>query len=120
MESGRAESLARQVASQLSMHYYHWTRSKGIRRGANVGDPYVETTAEPQHALSFIEREGSGVFMMRDLAPYLEDPVVISHMLDVANAFLIRRGTLILAGHQIRLPDALRPYSTTLRVPAPD
>ena len=119
METGRAESLARQVASQLSMHYYLWTRSKGIRRGASPGDPYVETTAEPHHALSFIEREGSGIFMMRDLAPYIEDPLVTSHLLDAANAFLIRRGTLILAGHGLRLPDSLRPYSTTLRVPPP-
>lgn len=120
METGRAESLARQVASQLSMHYYLWTRSKGLRRGASVGDPFVETTELPQHALTFIEREGSGIFMMRDIAPYLEDPLVASHLLDAAHAFSIRKGTIILAGHQIRLPDSLRPYSATLRVPAPD
>src|SRR4051812_42046258 len=75
METGRAESLARQAASQLSMHYQIWTRSKGIRRGATIADPYIETTAEPHHALSFIEREGSGIFMMRDLVPYLDDPL---------------------------------------------
>ncbi|HEY9228146.1 MAG TPA: AAA family ATPase, partial [Gemmatimonadaceae bacterium] len=120
METGRAESLARQTASELSLHYYLWTRSKGLRRGANTGDPYVEKTAEPHHALSFIEREGSGIFMMRDLAPYIDDPLVSSHLLDAATAFSIRRGTIIIAGHQIRLPDSLRPYATTLRVPAPD
>ncbi|MGH2898285.1 MAG: hypothetical protein ACRDMZ_06385, partial [Solirubrobacteraceae bacterium] len=120
LETGRAEALARQVASELSMHYYLWTRSKGLRRGASAGDPYVETTAEPHHALSFIEREGSGIFMMRDLAPYLDDPLVVSHALDVAHAFAVRRGTLILAGHQLRLADVLRPYATSLRVPPPD
>ena len=120
METGRAESLARQVASELSMHFYLWTRSKGLRRGANTGDPYVDTTAEPHHALSFIEREGSGIFMMRDLAPYLDDPLVASHLLDATTAFSIRRGTIIIAGHQLRLPDSLRPYSTALRVPPPD
>jgi hypothetical protein len=118
-ESEPAEQLARQIASDLSLHYYHWTRSKGIRRGGNVGDPLVEDTREAQKALTFIEREGSGIVLLRDMAGYLEDPLVVSHLLDTLKVLDTRRGALMLVGHDVRLPDRLRPLATTFRVPPP-
>ena len=42
VEPERAEALVRQAASELSLHYYYWTRSKGVRRGNSAGDPYFE------------------------------------------------------------------------------
>jgi len=118
-EAEPAEEMARHVAAELSVHYYHWTRSKGLRRGGTVGDPYVDDTKEPQKALTFIEREGSGIMLLRDLVPYLEDPLVVSHLLDALKAFEMRRGSLLLVGQDVRLPDALRPLATTFRVPSP-
>jgi hypothetical protein len=118
-EAEPAEDLARHIASDLSVHYYYWTRSKGIRRGGGVGDPHVDDTREPHKALTFIEREASGVVLLRDMVPYLEDPLVVSHMLDALSAFEMRRGTLMLVGQDVRLPDVLRPLATTFRVPPP-
>jgi hypothetical protein len=118
-EAEPAEQLARQIASDLSLHYYHWTRSKGVRRGGNPGDPLVDDTCEPHKALTFVEREGSGIVLLRDMASYLEDPLVVSHLLDTLNVFDTRRGALMLVGHDVRLPDRLRPLATTFRVPAP-
>jgi hypothetical protein len=120
IEAEAAEQVARQIASDLSLHYYLWTRSKGLRRGGHAGDPYIEATREPHHALEFIEREGAGIVLLRDLAPYLTDPLVVSHLLDVVHAFSTRRGSLLLVGQDaVRLPDALRPHATTFQLPAP-
>jgi hypothetical protein len=118
-EAEPAEQLAREIASSLSLHYYHWTRSKGIRRGGSSGDPLVPDTDEPHKALAFIEREGSGVVLLRDMAAYLDDALVVSHLLDVLNVFETRRGALMIVGQNLRLPDALRPLATTFRVPPP-
>jgi ATP-dependent 26S proteasome regulatory subunit len=118
-EAEPAEEMARHIASELSVHYYRWTRSKGLRRGGGPGDPYVDDTKEPHKALTFIEREGSGIMLLRDLVPYLEDPLIVSHLLDALNAFTMRRGAIMLVGQDVRLPDVLRPLATTFRVPPP-
>jgi AAA+ superfamily predicted ATPase len=119
IEPERAEGLVRRIASDLSLHFFGWTRSKGLRRGGDAGDPYIDHTLEPHHALEAVEREGAGCYHFRELGPHLSEPVVVSHVLDVAASFATRRGALFISGHDLRLPDALRPYATTLRVPGP-
>ena len=119
VEPERAEGLVRRIASDLSLHFYGWTRSKGLRRGGDAGSPYIDDTAEPHLALRTVEREGAGCYHFRELGPHLSDPVVVSHVLDVAAAFTMKRGAIFLSGHDIQLPDALRPYATTLHIPGP-
>ncbi|HYC52632.1 MAG TPA: AAA family ATPase [Gemmatimonadaceae bacterium] len=118
-EPERAEELVRQAASQLNLHYYYWTRSKGVRRGNTVGDPYFQDTQEPTKALKYAEQDSAGVYLFRDLAAYIEDPLVLSHLLDVVNMFEARRGALVVVGTHVKLPDALRPHATFFRLPAP-
>jgi len=118
-EPERAEELVRQAASQLSLHYYYWTRSKGMRRGNSTGDPYFEDTQEPVQALKYAEQDSAGIFMFRDLAAYLEEPLVVSHLIDVVWLLESRRGALVLVGSHVRLPDALRPHATIFKLPPP-
>ncbi len=119
VEPERAEELVRTAASQLNLHYYYWTRSKGVRRGNSVGDPFFEDTQEPVKALKYAEQDSAGVYLFRDLAYYLEDPLVVSHLMDVVGMFEARRGALVLVGSQVRLPDSLRPHATIFRLPSP-
>jgi hypothetical protein len=119
VEPERGEELVRQAASQLNLHYYYWTRSKGVRRGNSVGDPYFEDTQEPAKALKYAEQDSAGVYLFRDLTHYLEDPLVVSHLLDVVWMFEARRGALVLVGSHVRLPDALRPHATIFKLPSP-
>jgi hypothetical protein len=119
IEPEMAEQMVRRVTSNLSLHYYGWTRSKGLRRGGNDGDPYIEGSKEPQQALAIGEREGAGVFLFRELGPFLTEPLIVAHVLDVVSTFSSKRGALIITGHDVRLPDALRPYATTLKLPGP-
>ena len=122
IEPELAERMIRQIASNLSLHYYTWTRSKGLRRGGirpEADDPHVAETQEPHKALLMAEREGSGCFLFRDLGAWLHEPLVASHVLDVVQGFATRRGALFVIGHEVRLPDTLRPYATTLRLAGP-
>ena len=119
VEPQRAEDLVRRIASNLSLKYFGWTRSKGLRRGGERGDPYIEDTEEPQKALRVVEQEGGGCFHFRELGPFLSEPLVVSHVLDVVSHFTVRQGALFISGHDIQIPDALRQFSTTLRIPGP-
>jgi MoxR-like ATPase len=118
-EPERAEELVREAASELRLHYYYWTRSKGVRRGMSPGDPYIEDTQLPEKALQYAQQDSAGVYLFRDLAAFLEDPVVVSHLLDVVSMFEARRGALILVGTHVKLPDSLRSNATFFKLPAP-
>lgn len=118
-EPERAEELVRQAASSLNLHYYYWTRSRGVRRGNQAGDAYFEDTAEPAKALQYAQQDSAGVYLFRDLTAFLEDPLVISHMLDVVSMFEARRGALVIVGTHVKLPDALRHSATFFKLPAP-
>jgi AAA+ superfamily predicted ATPase len=123
LEEERVEELFKQIASKLQLHYYSWTRSRGLRRGMNANDAYIdEKTAQPvkdpAEALRLVEREGSGIFHFAGLAAWFGDPVIERHVRDVATQFAQRRGALVVSGHEnVRLPDSLRPHATILRLP---
>jgi len=119
VEPERAAELAREAASSLNLHYYSWTRSKGVRRGASPDDPWFEDTKEPHKALTYAQQDSAGIYLFRDMEHYLDDPLVISHLLDVVQMFEQRRGALILVGSHIKLPDSLRPHATIFKLPAP-
>jgi hypothetical protein len=125
LEEERVEDLFKQIASKLGLHYYSWTRSRGLRRGMNASDPYVylndknaEPVVEPADALRLVEREGSGIFHFAGLSNWFPDPTIERHVRDVATQFSIKRGALVVSGHEnVRLPDALRPHATILHLP---
>ena len=119
VEPERAEELVRQAASDLNLHYYYWTRSRGVRRGNQAGDAYFEDTADPVKALQYVQQDSAGLYLFRDLTAYLEDPVIVSHLLDVVSMFEARRGAMILVGTHVKLPDSLRPNATFFKLPAP-
>ncbi len=118
-EPERADEMLALIASQLSLLFFSWTRSRGIRRGIQPGDPFIEKTAEPAAALARVPEEGFGVFHFRGLGPFLDDPVVASHVLDGVLHFGARRGAIVISGHDLHLPDSLRPHAVTLHLPAP-
>jgi MoxR-like ATPase len=113
----RAEHGLALSASRLNLLYFSWSRSRGLRRGALATDPQMAETSDPAKALATVLGEGAGLFHFRGLGAHLDDPAVVSHVLDVVQQFSARRGALVLTGHNIRLPDALRPHATVVHLP---
>ncbi len=118
-ELDRADEGLRHVAAQLSLHYHGWRRSKGLQRGAESGAPLIDDTAAPSDALRYVEREGAGIFHFPCLGVHLDDPVVVSHLIDVVERFRMRRGTVVITGRDVRLPEALRQHAIVVQLPAP-
>jgi hypothetical protein len=119
IEEDRAEALLRLIASRLSLPFYSWLRTKGLRRVTGPGDPFIDGTAEPARALTQVECEGAGVYHFPGLGAYLDDNLVACHVKDAIAQFTARRGVVIITGHDVRLPESLRPHATTVRLPAP-
>ena len=116
VEVERAEQGLALSSSRLNLLYFSWSRSRGLRRGVLASDPVMSDTKEPAKALAVAMEEGAGLFHFRGLGAHLDDPLVVSHVLDVVQQFSTRRGALVLTGHNIHLPDALRPHATVIRL----
>ena len=122
-EEDRVEAMLKQIASSISLHYYSWSRSKGLRLGMSSTQPAVdvgeEPAMDPAKALAIAEREGSGIFQFDGLDRHFDDPLVVSQLLDVVVGFNRRRGAVIITGQDVRLPERLRVHATTRRLPPP-
>ena len=122
-EEDRAEAMLKQISSRLSLHYYSWTRSKGLRRGMSATQQGMEIAEEPERepgaALAIVEREGSGIFHFVGLEAHLDDPLVVSRIRDVVDGFNRRRGAIVITGVDVRIPERLRVHATTRRLPPP-
>ncbi len=118
-EPERVEAGLARIASDLSLPYATWSRSRGLRRGEHPTDPVYEQTQEPAAALARVLKEGAGIYHFRELGAHLDDPLVASHVLDVVALFGSRRGALVLTGSDLRLPDGLRAHATVLDLPGP-
>lgn len=117
VEVERAEQGLALAASRLNLLYFTWSRSRGLRRGALSSDPVMQHTDDPSLALKVVAEESVGLFHFRDLGAHFDDPSVVSHVLDVVQQFATKRGALVITGHNVRLPDALRPHATVIRLP---
>ena len=118
-EPERAQTALARIASDLNLPYATWNRSRGLRRGEHASDPSIEQTEEPSKALARVLKDGAGIYHFRELGPHLDDPVVVSHVLDVVGLFNSRRGAIVLTGHDLRLPDALLAHATVVVLPPP-
>src|SRR5688572_11804840 len=103
-EPERADELLAMIASRLSLPFFSWSRSRGLRRGIQASDPYIEKTEEPAKAIARLSEEGAGIFHFRGLGPFLEDHVVSSHVLDAVTHLGKRRGAVVVSGTDIHLP----------------
>ena len=118
-EYDRAIAGAERISAELGLHFFSWTRSRGMVRGAHTADPVVEKSTEPAKALAWILEQGAGLFLFRDLAAHFDDPAVVSYLLDAIHHFNTKRGAIVLTGHDTSVPDALRPHATVLELPPP-
>src|SRR4051812_38459138 len=105
-EAERASAGLARIASDLNLPFITWSRSRGMRRGELPADPVVEQTEDPARGLSRILAEGAGIYHSRDLGAHLDDPNVVSHVIDVVHHFASRRGVLVVTGQDIRVPEA--------------
>ncbi len=117
-ELDRADEALRRVASNVSLRYHTWRRSRGLQFGGEPNAPFIEDSAAPADVLRHVERE-AGIFHLPLFGEHLNDPVVVAHLLDVIDRFSVRRCTVVISGGGVRLPDALRQHAIVTRLPAP-
>lgn len=96
-------------------------RMSGGADGAGGTTRAIEQTLAIQDALRFIDRSGrGGLYLLLDIHPYLEDPVVLRLLREIALDHALDDRTLVLVSPHLQLPAKLARHAAHLQLSLPD
>ncbi|TDJ43061.1 MAG: AAA family ATPase [Gammaproteobacteria bacterium] len=99
---------------------FSWSVTNGLQRLDIEMDPQP-TNAAPDQALRHIRAvDKPGIYVLLDMHPYLEDPLHVRLLKDIALRAGDLRQTLILVSHALSLPAELQPYAARFEMRLPD
>lgn len=122
-ESRFLEFLKGVVIGSATREYrplFRWSVTEGLQRIDIDMDPQP-TNADPEQALRHIRSvEPPGIYVLLDFHPYLEDPMHVRLLKDIAVGAEQRRQTLVLVSHELELPAELSHLAARFKMALPD
>lgn len=119
-EERRAVELVRKATQTDYLPTFQWTITDGLQRLDLSLDPQRHIS-QPQDALKHIKASGlQAVYILLDFEPYLEDPINIRLIKEIAMNFDGDRGKLVLISHQLAMPPSLNPLSARFELRLPN
>ena len=118
-EERRVRRLFRERAPTLCHPLFHWSVANGLQR-EDLDVPAQKHAAEPEQALRQIRATTTpGVYVLADLHPYLQDPVIVRLLREIALDYPRCPHTLVLVSHRIDLPEELRAHTVHFQLQLP-
>ena len=122
-ESRFLKFLTRVIISGATPGYrplFSWSVTNGLQRLDIEMDPQP-TNADPDQALRHIRAVNQpGIYVLLDMHPYLENPLHVRLLKDIALRASELRQTLILVSHKLSLPAELQHFSARFEMRLPD
>ena len=123
-EEGRVMELVREAAlkAQRGKNWgvFQWTVTEGLLRvDVDLGGSQ-KTLAQPEQLLKHIRATTmAGIYVLLDFHPYLENPMFVRTIKDIAQDYKKCARTLVLISHEVKLPQELDHLAArfTLRMP---
>lgn len=119
-EERRALDLLDRVSTSLLTPLYRWSITEGLLRLEDGYSPQRHNT-QPEDVLGHIKSSlHPGVFVLTDFHPYMDDPLHIRLIKDIAIGYSDAARTIILLSHEANVPEELANYSArfTLSMPS--
>ena len=118
-EEGRVEGLLAEVAAELDIPFYTWSVTTGLVRRGN--DQAMYETEDPEKLLAALaQMRGDGIFLLRDMARYLEQDKVLRRLRELATNFREMRRSVILSAPVIKTPPELADDVVVFHLALPD
>lgn len=121
----REEKLAlgmfrRLLDGGLYMPLFAWTITRGLHR-LDMQSDIKKHDVQPGDVLEHIKASTrAGIYILMDFHPYLEEPVHVRMMREIAQGYDRAQRTLVLISPSISLPEEIRHHSANLEVSMPD
>lgn len=111
--------MARQIGQRLQLKAFRWTVTEGLQAFEPADQP-LQSLVKSQDVLGYIKTESrSCLFVLLDYHPYLQDPVHVRRLKDVALTYEKHYSTVIMAGPSLKIPEELEPFTAVFRLPLP-
>ncbi len=118
-EERRAIALLTSVARQLLIPLYRWSITEGLLRLEEGFSPQRHN-AQPPDVLGHIKASlHPGVFILTDFHPYLDDPLHVRLLKDIAIGYADAPRTVVLLSHNLLIPDELSNFSASFQLSMP-
>ncbi len=120
LEEPRIVQLFVHLALRLGQSAWQWTVTEGLHRLEMRGKA-VEQTREPTPALQYIKGLGqTGTFLLLDFHPYLDAPINVRLIKEIAQGYADSARTLVLISHALDIPPELRHLAVRFDLRMPD
>jgi hypothetical protein len=111
--------LVRRIGQRLQLKTYRWTVTEGLR-AFDPADQPAESVYKSHELLAYIKSSASyALFVLLDFHPFLQDPLHVRHLKDIALAYPKHYSTVVLVGCALKVPEELRPFTATFQMPLP-
>lgn len=101
-------AASRSPGGRGALPVFRWSVTDGLRRAdVDLGGSQLHNTDPPTLLRSIVESVAPAVYVLLDLHPWFDDPVVVRLLKDAAQRPLHLRSTLVLVSHAVDLPREL-------------
>ncbi len=110
-------SIAAQGRPPLAV--FEWQVTDGLRRADVDLGSAQRFNCDPTQVLRSIREGIAGLYLLLDFHPYLDDPVNVRLLKDIAQQYPTTARTVVLISHDLALPEELDSYGTHFEVALP-
>lgn len=119
-EERRVMQMLNRMAIKIAKPLFQWTITEGLARIDIQLEPQRHNS-EPTDVLRHIKAaEKNAIYVLADFHPYLDDPIHVRLLKDIALDYPRTGSHIILMSHGLRLPDELTRFSANFVLAMPD
>jgi hypothetical protein len=119
-EERRAVELIESLRHRVDLPVFQWTVTEGLRR-LDPGYKAQRMNSGPEDVLGHVKASTqAGIYVLLDFHPYLDAPIHVRLIKDIAISYEQQRKTLIFISHDLTLPAELTVFAAEFQLSLPD
>ena len=117
-EEGRVDRKLKEITDARKKQLFNWTITNGLEM---PDGSLITELKDPIKVLEYIlQNDANALFVLRDYHHYLNDPVVVRKLRDVAHALKITRKNIIFLSPVLKVPTELEKEIAVIDYQLPD
>jgi len=118
-EEPRVVNVVRAIAERLKLKSYRWTVTDGLKSYQPADQPH-QSVLKSLEVLAYIKSEARySLFVLLDFHPFLDDPVHVRSLKDIALSYNTHWSTVLLVSTRLSIPEELKAHTARFQLPLP-
>ena len=119
-EETRAVDLLKDIASNMNFPIFKWSVATGMQRIDKELDPQTHLKEPPKVLQHINSAQFEGIYLLLDFHPYLDDPVNVRLLKELAMTISQTPTKLVLVSHKINIPAEVKKMTVNVELSLPD